>query len=332
MEKKYFLILLLAYQFTIGYAQYVPNNSQAFQFMPVYNPAFTGIENFDDLKLSYRYQWAGFGANAPKFVNLSFNTRIKQPLDLSYNSSRLSDFANAKVGRLPPGKRIIHAVGLNLFHSTVGVLKSVGASFNYTINYPITQKSRIAFGGSALLENRKLDVSQVTVREPDEFYDYLLRSSTSQTDVNVRVGVAYYGERFYIGASYLPLINFALRSSDLAMEEPFYRGTLQAGYGFQASDQVAIKSSVMALVRMDNNVNLDYNVKAYFENKVWLGLTYRDIDSGVVLLGFNINERFTASYSYEMSVGDFRTFEDGSHELVLAARFKNLRRFNQYLW
>ena len=51
-------------------AQYIPNNAQGFQFMPLYNPAFTGIENFNDLKFSYRYQWAGFGSHSPKFINL----------------------------------------------------------------------------------------------------------------------------------------------------------------------------------------------------------------------------------------------------------------------
>ena len=55
-------------------------------------------------------------------------------------------------------------------------------------------------------------------------------------------------------------------------------------------------------------------------------------ETGVALLGFNINDTFTASYSYEMSVGQFRKFNDGSHELVLSARLKNLKRYKQYTW
>ena len=85
-------------------------------------------------------------------------------------------------------------------------------------------------------------------------------------------------------------------------------------------------------MQMNNEFVIDYNVKAFIQDKVWLGLSYRDIKSGVVILGFNLNETFTASYSFELSVGDFKKFDDGSHELVLSARLRNLKRYAQYIW
>lgn len=317
---------------TTLFAQYVPNNSQAFQFMSLFNPAFTGVENFDDLKLSYRYQWAGFGKYAPKFINLSYQKRIKHPLDLSYNSQRLSNLAAARVEQLPRSKRMIHGLGLNIFQSRVGILKSIGGAMSYSINYPLTTRSRLAFGVTALLENRKMDVADVTVRDPDEYYNYLLRSSTAQTDLNVRVGALLYKENFYIGMSYLPLVNIALQASDLAMEEPFYRASVQAGVAVPMNAEVTLRPSIMALLQMNNRLAVDYNVKAYVQNKVLLGLTYRSTKSGVAMLGFNINDTFTATYSFELSVGDFRKFDDGSHELVMAARLNNLKKFTQYIW
>lgn len=332
MKKKGILVVMLAIVLTTAQGQYVPNNSQAFQFMSVYNPAFSGVESFDDLKFGYRYQWAGYGKYAPKFINLAFHKRIKQPLDMAYNSMRLSDFSNARASHLPRAKRIIHGMGINIFQSSVGIVKSIGSSFTYSLNYPITTRMRFAVGASALIENRRMDVSQVDVRDPDPFYDYLLKSSTTQTDLNVRTGALLYGERFYLGFSYLPLVNIAFQASDLAMEEPFYRGSFQVGYSFPVADGVNVKPSVIGLLQMTNQFVIDYNVKAYFQNKLWMGLTYRDIESGVALIGFNINETFIASYSFELSLGDFRKFDDGSHELVLAARLKNLKRYSQYLW
>lgn len=330
--KKFFLGAVLGVvSFTLS-AQYIPNNSQGFQFIGLLNPAFTGTENYNDLKLSYRYQWAGFGKDAPKFINLAYTARIKQPLDLSYNAQRLSNQSGSAVEQLPRSKKIIHGLGGNVFQSTVGVVNSIGGSVNYALNYPLSKTSRLAFGFSALVENRKLDVREVSVRDPDEYYDYLLRSSTSQTDLNIRTGILLYGERFYIGASYLPLVNIALQASDLSMEEPFYRGSIQGGVAFYINPDLAVKPSVLALLQMNNKFAIDYSVKGYIQNKVFFGLTYRDIKSAVALLGFNINDTFTASYSYEMSVGKFRQFEDGSHELVLAARLNNLKRFTQYIW
>ena len=331
MKKKILLSLLLGVVSNVLMAQYVPNNSQGFQFISLFNPAFTGVENFDDLKLSYRYQWAGFGQYSPKFINLSYQKRIKQPLDLAYNALRISS-TGSRMEQLPRSKRIIHGLGANIFQSTVGVMKSIGGNVNYSLNYPLSKKARLAFGVAALVENRKLDVGEVTVRDPDEYYNYLLRSSTSQTDLNIRTGILFYKENFYMGVSYLPLVNIAVQASDLAMEEPFYRGSFQTGIAFPLSAEVMLKPSILALLQMNNDLVIDYNVKAYFQEKVWLGLTYRDIKSGVGVLGFNLNETFTVSYSFEISVGDFKKFDDGSHELVLSARLNNLKKFSQYIW
>ena len=55
---------------------------------------------------------------------------------------------------------MIHGLGGNLFHSEVGVLKSVGANAHYSIHYPVSETARFAAGISLLVENRKLDVRE----------------------------------------------------------------------------------------------------------------------------------------------------------------------------
>src|SRR5687767_5857234 len=100
----------------VAHAQYLPNSSQAFQFASVYNPAFTGVENYGDLKLGYRYQWTGFGNNAPKFMNIAYNIRLNQPVDLKRNSLRTSN----PYYKLPISQRVIHGLGVSLFNENVG--------------------------------------------------------------------------------------------------------------------------------------------------------------------------------------------------------------------
>lgn len=330
MKKNLLIVMLVLVTWTVS-AQYVPTNSQAFQFLPILNPAFSGVENFGDLKLSYRHQWAGF-EGAPKFLNLSYNGRIKQPLDMSYNSLRTSNTSAMNSQQLPKTKGMIYGFGVNLFEYRDGVLQALGGSLNFSMNYPVTEKARIAAGVSTLVENRKMNVSEVTVRDPDPFYEHLLRSSTSQTDLNIRIGALLYTDNFYLGVSYLPLVNVALQTSDLAMEQPFYRASLQAGYAFPLSEEIMLKPSLLSLLQFNNEMAIDYNVKAYVQNKVLVGLTYRDVKSGVLLLGLNLNEKFSFSYSYELSLGNFQKFNDGSHELVLSARLKNLKKYTQYIW
>jgi type IX secretion system PorP/SprF family membrane protein len=331
MKKFIFIIMYIVFSSTLQ-AQYIPNNAQTFQFLPLFNPAFTGIENYNDLKFGYRYQWSGFGSYSPRFINLSYHTRLVSPLDLSYNSPRLSDPSAMNPENMPQSERMIHGLGGNLFHSEVGVLKSVGGNVNYSIHYPVGKKMRFSAGVAMLIENRKLDVSEVTVRDPDEFYNHLLTSSTSQTDLNLRAGVLLYGNNFYVGLSYLPLLYTVLQASELQMTQPFYRGSVQAGVAIPMNADVLLKPSVLALLQMNNDVIIDFNVKAFFRQNIWLGMSYRDIKSGVAIVGWNFDERLSASYSYEMSLGEFKQFNDGSHELVLSLRLNNFRKYTQYTW
>lgn len=330
--KNVYPIIFFLLTATSASAQYIPNNAQTFQFMPLFNPAFSGIENFNDMKFSYRYQWSGFGSYSPKFINISYNTRLIVPLDLAYNSLRLSDPSATNPENLPRSRRMIHGVGGNLFHSEVGVLSSVGGNVHYAIHYPVSSKARFAAGISLLVENRKLNVGEVTVRDPDQFYNHLLNSSTSQTDLNVRAGVLLYAQNYYFGFTYLPLLYTVLQASELEMTQPFYRGSLQAGVVLPLNADVTLKPSILALLQMNNGIAIDYNVKAFFRQNIWLGLTYRNIKSGVALIGWNFDERLSASYSYEMSLGEFKQFNDGSHELVLALRLNNFRKYPQYTW
>jgi type IX secretion system PorP/SprF family membrane protein len=313
-------------------AQFIPNSGQAFQFMPMFNPAFTGIERFNDLKIGYRYQWSGFGSYSPKFLNLSYATRLIEPLDLTFNSLRLSEPSAVNSENLPRSKRMIHGIGGNVFHSKIGVLESIGANVNYAVHYPMGNSARFAFGATFLLENRKLDVGEVSVRDPDEYYNYLLNGSTSQTDLNIRAGVLVYGDWFYVGLSYFPIVYKPLEQSDLEMTQAFYRGSVQAGVSIPISAEVLLKPGVLALVQMNDKILIDYHIKAYFRENIWFGVSYRDIKSGVAIIGWNFNERLTASYSYEMSLGEFKQFNDGSHDLVLSLRLNNFRKYPQYTW
>jgi type IX secretion system PorP/SprF family membrane protein len=328
--KKIFILALLVAQLSV-YAQYLPNNSQAFQFYSVVNPAFTGIENFSDIKLSYRYQWTGFGNMAPKFINLSYNARLKQPADLSFNSLRPS---NPALLRLPIKKRMIEGFSATVFQSQIGVIKSIGGGVNFSVNYPVVNDVRAAFGVGAYIENRKLDISSVTVREPDrdEYYNHLLNSSTTETDLNMRAGFLLYSPKYYFGVSYLPLMYTAIQATDVAMNRPFYKAAAQFGISLPVSDDLTFKPSALALLQLDNSVTYDVSVKAYIQKRFWTGLTYRSIQTGVGLLGFNLNETFSASYTYEFSLGRFQQFSGGSHELVLAMRLNNIKKYNQYTW
>lgn len=315
-------------------AQYVPNSNQAFHFAPALNPAFTGIEGYRDLKLSYRYQWSGFGSNAPKFVNLAYNFRVKEPLDLTLHAVRTnSSTTRRKKDEIPTLKKVIHGLGANVFNERVGPITRIGGGINYAFHYPITNVTRLSAGVSAVLDNTKLDLDKLTFDvNPDPFYDRLKANGANHTELNIRAGLLVYSPRFYAGFSYYPVLYKSIKTSEITVDEPFYKGTFQAGAAFPLTSNIDIKPSILALWQMDNKFAVDYNVKMYVDQRLWFGASYRDIQSIVGIIGFNLNELLGASYSYEISTSGMQQFSDGSHELVLSLRMNNFKRLSQQTW
>jgi type IX secretion system PorP/SprF family membrane protein len=328
--------------------QYIPNSSQSFHFAPNFNPAFSGIEGYQDLKLSYRYQWANLGENAPKFVNAAFNFRLKEPLDLTLNAIRTS-MAKNQNNEIPKMKRIIHGMGVNLFNEQENLINRLGGGVNYSFHYPLTKKLRLAVGVNVTLYNSRVDVNKIYFgKKPDgspilvseDAVGRELQAGSSFTNLNVRSGLLVYNSRFYVGVSYLPILNKSLSSPNSSLDNietaigspSVYRAVFQGGYSFPLSATMDLKPSILALMQMDDKILIDYNVKLYIEEKLWFGLTYRDVKSMIGILGFNLNEKIGASYSYELSGGNARQFFGGSHELLLSVRLNNFKRQQQQTW
>jgi type IX secretion system PorP/SprF family membrane protein len=335
---KYIVLALLVFGLHPLKAQFLPNTSQSFQFASGFNPAFSGVESQSDLKLGYRYQWTGFGDAAPKFINIGFNTRLKQPVDLITHSPRMSNARDLNSPAfIPARKRTIHGFGANFFHESNNLVVHTGGAVHYAFHYPVSQDVRLSLGASAVIESVKLDVNKLYLgadADPDDLFERYQRNGASHLDLNARAGFLLYGKKFYIGATYLELFNKVITSSTDSSDFStlFYRGSAQAGISFEAAPNVFIRPSILALLDYRNQLSIDYSVKAYIQEKFWFGFTYRDVKSAVVLMGFNVNKTFGVAYGYEMSMGGMKKFNDGSHELVLAMRFNTLKRPGATIW
>ncbi|HTE34130.1 MAG TPA: type IX secretion system membrane protein PorP/SprF [Chryseolinea sp.] len=333
---RYLLIIIVFLISSPLAAQYIPNSNQSFQFAPLINPAFTGIEGFRDLKFSYRYQWTGFGGNAPKFINLAYNFRVKEPIDLNLHALRTtSAMTRRKKDDIPTLKKAIHGLGINVFNESLGPINRVGGGVNYAFHYPLTNELRLAAGVSAMIDNTKIDLDKLEFAfqtNPDPFWQNLKENGSNHTELNIRAGALIYSTNFYIGVSYLPIVNTALKTSEVTVGRPLYKGSVMAGYSYPLSASLTLKPSILALWQIDNKFAIDYNAKMYIEQKLWFGITYRDTKNLVGLMGFNLNDLLGASYSYEVSTGGMQQFSDGSHELVLSVRLNNFKRLSPQTW
>lgn len=336
MARHLLTILTICVAATTVNAQYIPGTNQPFQYAPVFNPAFSGIEGYKDLRLGYRYQWTGFGGGAPKWLNLSYNFRIKEPLDLNLHALRTnSNVAPKKKEDVPAIKRVIHGFGVNVYSESLGPINRVGGGINYAFHYPLTTTLKMSGGLGVIVDNTRIDLLALENAfqiNPDPFWMNMRANGANHTDLSVRAGALLYAPNYYIGFSYLPVFNKTLKTSEVTGADPFYKGTVMAGFAWPLSAALTLKPSVFGLWKMDNKFAVDYNVKMYIEQKLWFGATYRNTRNLVAMLGFNLNDMLGAAYSYEISTGGMQQFSDGSHELILSLRLNNFKRLSPQTW
>jgi type IX secretion system PorP/SprF family membrane protein len=327
---KFFLIGLLLLP-ALARGQYLPTTGQPFQFAPVYNPAFTGIDPFGDIRLAYRSQLGTYGANSPTFFNGVYQFRLNQPYSANLNSFRTGTTRPENATR---ASGIIHGMGVNVYDEQLGVMSRRGAGLSYAFHFPITERLMLAVGTSAMVENLRIDPGKIYLganADPDPVYQQILNGKTNNTSINARAGAVLYSHDFYVGLSYLPVLKFDLRDASWMTAASIYKATLLAGYNFRLSEAIQLKPSVVGYLNAGGHVNMDYAAKVYIRNLVWAGAMYRDTQTGVAQLGFNINKMFTAAYSFEMSTGAWK-FGSGSHEIVLGIRMNNFKNQQNYLW
>lgn len=310
-------------------AQFLPNSSQSFQLAPAFNPAFTGVDGFTSIKVGYRSQWASF-PGAPKFINLAATHRVNRPADVTHNALRSG--TPITTDEIPRSKRIVHAVGGTLMHisnGSQGIIETLEGGATYALHYPLNSGYTLALGVAMNYGSMRIRWDRLELGDPDPFVDNA--GGSSYTNINLRSGLLLYSPRFYVHAAYLQLYSDT-KTGELTEIGYRYKATAGAGARFTLSPLVELRPSVLAIVDEFDNIDMDYSLKMYYEDKAWGGFSYRDNGFAALILGFEFNSMVGVSYSYEISTGGLQGFNNGSSELIVGLKLANYRKVNPYTW
>ena len=65
-------------------------------------------------------------------------------------------------------------------------------------------------------------------------------------------------------------------------------------------------------------VNADLNANFLFNNKIWLGASYRTGNNTLVfMIELQATSNFKIGYSYDATMGGLKSYNQGSHEIML---------------
>ncbi|MFN4764669.1 type IX secretion system membrane protein PorP/SprF [Gillisia sp. Q332] len=297
MKKIYLLISVLFVGLWTTQAQQLPQFTQYMYNTISINPAYAGSRDAFSLTALNRNQWAGI-SGAPRTQTLSIHSPIR----------------NEQIG-----------LGLSVINDKTGYenYTYLYGDFSYTIN--VSQDVTLSFGLKGGFSYYDLDEDLFS--EPSVLQDPFFREQFNKWTPNFGAGLFLSSQKWYVGLSAPKLINNDNNdfSEYVALEQVHYYMT--GGYVFDLSDTWKLRPTALAKVTSGAPLSFDMSSTFIYDEKLYLGATYRIDDAIGAFIDFQIFEPLRIGYGYEYSISDLRPYTSGSHEVILIyeLRFQNTK-------
>jgi len=91
------------------------------------------------------------------------------------------------------------------------------------------------------------------------------------------------------------------------------------------TEDVTILPSVMFRYIASMPLYTDVNVKVQYQDRLWLGASYRFNEGFAGMMGINISNTFNVSYAYDINSSKYLlgSMQRGTHEIVLGFLINN---------
>ncbi|MFL5763064.1 MAG: PorP/SprF family type IX secretion system membrane protein [Bacteroidia bacterium] len=288
---KYLLLFCIAA--STAHAQQLPyytqNKSNAFMI----NPAVTGTKRLLDARVNYRKQWVGYDG-APTTTSIGLHSR----------------FLKGKMG-----------AGLYYMQDKIGPQKqsNLGVSYAYHIRFPDCELSA---GLAGNFTKYTLIGSQIFLHNnQDPSIDQTISNSTWVTDA--AAGIYLYNDRFHVGASGQHVLQ---STAEFYKADTTKKGTIKyvtqanltLGYNYSQNPDFVWESTLYGSYVKGAPMFLDYTLRLHIRDVVFTGISIRLRDALALHAGFTFLGTYQISYSYDFQVGGLKSYNKGSHEIMLA--------------
>jgi len=141
---------------------------------------------------------------------------------------------------------------------------------------------------------------------------------TSQIRPDLAAGVFMHREKYYVGVSFNHLIKSTFDfgvSQRSALEPHMY---ITGGYYYQVNFDLRLQFST--LIKSDfTKTSFDVGGIAYYKDKMWGGLSFRQSEAAIVMLGYSLlkDGALKVGYGMDVIVKDKEAKQPLSHEILL---------------
>lgn len=312
MKKISLFLLILGWNYILQ-SQDLPVYNQYFPEYEISNPAYTGMQNCLALSMADNHQWVGMKA-APNTQYIFARGRVSFSRAKNYNG-----------------------VGLMLARDQNGAFRNFNARLIYAYHVLLSDASEtmLSLGLSA-------GVQQISINEHD-FNNYnndpiITGNRISVWNPALSVGTAVYNQFFYSGVSasnLLSALSYVTSPVTADRNQRLYIAHAGIVIPLRAKD-IELEPSLAFLFKELTYKRLDINIKTYYRQVIWLGLSFRQYFYGstkaasglLPALGIQL-KRFEIAYSYGLGFTSINKDNYGTHHLLI--RWKTCQESKGYV-
>lgn len=301
MKKLSIILIALATSVSSLYAQQDPQFTQFMYDRLSINPGFAGSQDAICATVIGRQQWSGFtGQPNTGLLNLS-----------------------------APIKSIKSGIGLSMIYDEIGPQNSFNIRLSYAYHIKISGATKLSLGvglgfiSSALNPNwiaYDYNNSGVNTGIGSGLGDPSI-SQTSQTagTFDASFGAYLYNPKYYVGVSAGHLNEGDLSEMNIQVKRHYY---FMAGYHFALTPKLQLTPNILTKSDL-SSTQLDVNATVMYDNKLWIGATYRLEDAIAPMAGYQYEfpsgkSTLRIGYSYDFTTSELNNYSSGSHELMLS--------------
>lgn len=259
------------------------------------NPAYAGSHGYLSSSLLHRAQWVQMDG-APRTSMLAMDGSI----------------LNGKMG-----------LGFSIVHDQIGVSRDLDMAGHYAYHLKLSENSRLSFGLRAGLSVYSARLSELVYWDNND--QVFMGDIRNQPVGKFGFGMYWYDRSAFVGLSVPTLYASDGRiTSDVgdAIDHYFTQHYyLHAGKVWPLNEVLDIKPSVLVKYLPTAPVQADVNCNVLYKERIWLGLGYRSGDALVAMAEYQVNPQLRIGYAYDMNTSRLRTFNTGSHEIMLGLDF-----------
>jgi type IX secretion system PorP/SprF family membrane protein len=298
MRRVTYIILITIITGSAGLkAQQMPHYTQYMFNDFVINPAVAGVYDYFQIRTNHRFQWVGL---------------VDPPMTNS-------------IGFYGPSAKRDMGYGGYIYNDVTGPTSRAGITGSYAYNIAVTGDIRLSMGLSASIMQYRIDGTQLN---PADVSDPTLLNMVSTSYLpDAGLGLYLYADQFYVGLSVAQLLNNNIKIFDNkdGVNRLKTHINLIGAYRFWLNEDWLIEPSVMVKGTVPKELSFDLTARVEWRKMLWGAVSYRFQDAIGILVGYSFDESLFFGYSYDISVSSIRTYQTGSHEIMIGYRFNDIK-------